>query len=258
MDQDLFGALRREWAACCRTPAASRAFSSLAAIEPAIATCGATDLAGLVASLDRRSSTAATEPWTVIAALVRRLEVSELFGLGILVCLIPTMARIGERLSWGRGGPWADHEEFVGELVSVTWAAISSLAGADLSYPVHAIRRRVLGRLQRQRDRAIASRTHEVPTLFDALEDPDQRGSTEAEVYRRGLLADEHPVPVLDSLAKALCSVDEAVIDRKLVQLVYARRVLGYPLREVSALIGEPEDVVEYQEGRAEALLCAS
>jgi hypothetical protein len=48
------------------------------------------------------------------------------------------------------------------------------------------------------------------------------------------------------------------VLDRELVQLIYAHRVLGYPISEISVMLGATEDSLEYQARCAEALLCAS
>lgn len=258
MDNDPFVALRREWRQKCSTSEAERCYSALAASEPTIAACEAGTLAALVASLDRRDANSRADGWRLLATLIRRLETSELVGLGVLVALIPAMLRIAEDLYWGEGGPWSGRIEFLGDVLSHTWDVLSSLAGSTPEFPVQTIRRRVLGRLRRQRNHAIAGRQREIPTLFCEPEDAEERSGASAEVYRHALLADNNPVPVLDRLAVALCSVDPAVLDRSGVQVVYARRVLGYGVRELSLLLGRPENVVEYQAARAEALLCAS
>jgi DNA-directed RNA polymerase specialized sigma24 family protein len=240
------------------TAGARRAFARLVEDEPEVRSVDAADYGELVARLDRRHPETINEGWRIIAALLRHLEGDAVAATALLVAVTPMMLAVARRLRWGSGGPWADREEFVAEVISTTWTAAHAMRAQPSVYPLHSLERRVTGRLERHRDRAARSRAVEVSTLFDGLDDAEARGPVEAELYRNGLLADRHPVPVLDALATALCAVEESVLDRKLVQLVYARRVLGYPIREVSSFLGESENAVEYQAARAEALLCAS
>jgi len=258
MDTNLFATLTREWAARSISTEGDRVLREIVAREPVIAKSPASDLGGLFATLDRRSPTVSEDPWAIVAALIRQLDESELLSLGLLVVLIPTMTGLGSCFQWGLGGPWRDREEFIGELVATTWTVLAELAGTTLAYPLHAIKRRVSGRLERWRDREVRDRRREIPTLFDEINNTDEVDSLTAEVHVTQGLADARPIPVLDCLARALCEIDESVLDRGLVQLIYAHRVLGYPISEISVMLGAREDALEYRARCAEALLCAS
>lgn len=257
MDPNLFTELRRTWNDQSATAAANRLFEELRC-DPVIAEAGPTDLGALVASIDRRSPRPAERPWRIVAVLIREMDRHELVGLALLVILTPTMLRLAERQEWGRGGPWLDQQEFASDVVATTWDVLAGLSGSTLDYPMHAVARRVLGRLRRQCENARRAMRTELLSSFEELGETERPDPVMAALAHSGALADPHPVAVLDSLAHALCEADPAVIEREAVQLVYAHRVLGYAMSELSVLLGEDYDAVRYRARCAEALLCAS
>ncbi len=235
MDIAAITSLRRDWAVRSRRPRADKVFEALVAAEPDLAAVGARDLAGLVRALSEPPLCCTVSHWQIANALLRQFELDRLVGLGLLNSLVPGLLRIGRSMDWGRGGPWDDVEAFACELLATAWSVLSRMGGETFDYPERCALDRVRAALCDQRRTA---RCRERKLRCTSLSSPPPgrprgrsgRGEEEADWE----LEDRQPLSVLESLAMALRSLGPTTLAPSDVRLIFARRVLGYSLREIA------------------------
>lgn len=239
--------LTRHWAADGRSAASVAALDRLAAAEPSIAALGAHDLGDVVVYVGNRSdhpsSRGASMPAAaaVIQAMLRSQHVHPLIPRAILQAMLPGLVGVARRLAWGAGGEWPDGGAFFVDLLTTTWETIVEWSGDDRPYAVLDLLSAVRCRMRRQLMRHRAVVEHHTPA-------PDAGAST----------ATCSPGSSdLDELARAL---DEAVaggLDTTDASVLYAHRVLGYTLTELSALTGRSRRYLSERRDRATQALTA-
>jgi hypothetical protein len=245
--------LCRDWEACSHGAASRHALHKLAAAEPLVATtadrAGALDLGDLVGALRRNAhrgratsdGSGADQPSAVLQAMLRSQHVDPLVPRAILQALVPGLVGVARRLSWGAGGEWQDGAAFFGDLVTTAWEVITEWSGEDRDYAVldvlSAVRCRLRRQLLRHRsrlDRMGAGTEHRVATACD------WQGGTG-----------------LDDLARALDDVTGRGLEVSDASVLYAHRVLGYTMTELSKLTGRSRRYLGDRRDRAVQALTA-
>jgi DNA-directed RNA polymerase specialized sigma24 family protein len=250
-----------DWSVRARRPHALEVLQALQREEPDLAATGAVTLIELFDQVSRPSTNATVPHWQVTAALLRRLDLDELIGVGLLVALRPGLIGVARQLDWGRGGPWPDAEAFASDLVSTAWDVLASVAGTTVAFPERTLLRRICQRLAWQR--RVGRRRLERERL---VADVELAGDDDARRPGRRRAAPREPtcdlrlvtLPVLDALGVALSSVPAEELSAADVAIVYAHRVLGYSLREIAARSRLGTTTVRLRSRRAEEVLCAA
>lgn len=239
--------LTRQWAADARSAASAAALARLAHVEPAIAALGAHDLGDVVAFL-RDPSLARPPaggkppaPSAVIQAMLRSQRVDPLVPRVILQAVLPGLVGVARRLSWGAGGEWPDGGAFFVDLLTTTWETIVEWSGEDRPYAVLDLLSAVRCRMRRQLLRHRAAVEHHAPALDDA-------GTSRA----HGSGASD-----LDELAKAIEDAVDHGLSTADASVLYAHRVLGYTLTELSELTGRSRRYLSERRDRAAHALTA-
>lgn len=240
--------LNADWAACSRTDASRRALERLAEVEPVIAALRTHDLGELVAVVAGTGPGRAgdrlrpEEAGAVVSAMLRSEEAHPLVARAIVQAILPGLVGVARRLSWGSGGEWPDAGAFFSDLVTTAWEVVVEWSGQtrpyaapDLLSAARCRLRRQLLRYRGRADRPTRARDH------DAAAD-------------RGVVHSDRSD--LEELAYAIDAQwgrgdggdDGAVL--------YAHRVLGYSLAELSRLTGHSRRYLgERRDRAAEALI---
>lgn len=247
-------AVAHDWLVRSRRPHARAVLERLQALEPDLARTGAASLVELLAHVSDPPPDAPVPHWLVTAALVRRLEVDELVGVGILAALRPGLLAVARRLHWGRGGPWSGSDAFAGDLVSTSWDVLRSVAGTTLAYPERTVLRRVRQRLEWQRTALRRCTASERPVA-----DVELMGRLVPVAVLAAACEDVRvtTLPVLDALGAALAATSRPGLPREDLALVFAHRVLGFSLREIASRQHLATTTVRLRSRRAEEVLCA-
>jgi DNA-directed RNA polymerase specialized sigma24 family protein len=257
-------AIGHDWSVRSRRPHALEVLHALQRAEPDLAATGAVTLSELFEHVSRPPASACVPHWRVTAALLRRIELDELVGVGLLAALQPGLIAVARQLDWGRGGPWPDAEAFAGDLVSTAWDVLASVAGTTVPFPERTLLRRTRQRLagQRRASRRRLEREHLVADVELAGDEvaavarrPGQSRAAPPETSSDVRLA---TLPVLDALGGALSGVAAGELPVGDVAIVYAHRVLGYSLREIAARSRLGITAVRLRSHRAEEVLCAA
>lgn len=238
--------LARHWAAESRSAASATALERLAAAEPAVAALGAHDLGDVVAYLRDPGARPACSPGgsaqaaRVIQAMLRSQRVHPLVPRAILQAVLPGLVGVARRLGWGAGGEWSDGGAFFVDMLTTTWETIAEWAGDDRPYAVLDLLSAVRCRMRRQLLRHRAVVEHHAPASdVTIMAGACGAGSSD-----------------LDQLAHA---IDDAVgdgMDATDGSVLYAHRVLGYTLTELSQLTGRSRRTLsEHRDRAAQALL---
>jgi hypothetical protein len=239
--------LSQHWAADNRSAESRKALRSLAAAEPVVAAVGASDLGELVrwlragASPVQRTSDRARSA-AVLRAMLRSQGVHPLLPRAVLQALLPGLVGVARRLDWGAGGEWADGGAFFVDVITTAWEVIVEWAGEDREYAVLDLLSAVRCRLRRQllRHRAVVERTAPVPDDDATSVDPWRTGGSG-----------------LDELARAIDEATGNGLESTDASVLYAHRVLGYSLTELSQLTGRSRRYLSERRDRAARALIA-
>lgn len=219
--------LTRDWQATCHASASRHALRLLAEKEPVVERLhqeGVRDLGDLVAALRReRCELTSEDASAVIRAMLRSEHVHPLVSRALLQALLPGLVSVARRLTWGSGGEWPDGGAFFVDLIATAWEVIAEWAGHDRQYAVLDLLSAVRCRLRRQLLRHRAACERSAGEL-----DPARAGTTP---FRRG-------ESDLDELAHAIVDAAQSGIETYDVSVLYAHRVLGYTLSELSEMTG--------------------
>lgn len=239
--------LARHWAADSRSAASALALERLAGSEPAVAALGAHDLGDVVSFLGDRSDRPAhgagpalPSPAAVIQAMLRSQQVHPLVPRAILQAVLPGLVGVARRLGWGAGGEWPDGGAFFVDVLTTAWETIVEWSGQDRPYAVLDLLSAVRCRMRRQLLRHRSVIDHHVTLGPAAAARTCSGGSSD-----------------LDELARA---IDEAVaegLDAADASVLYAHRVLGYTLTELSELTGRSRRYLGERRDRATEALIA-
>lgn len=215
-----------EWEAIGRSEDSRLALQLLAASEPAIASAGVSDLGQLVDSLRCSGSgpeSVRADAAFVIRAMLRSEAVHPMIGRAILQALVPGLVTVARRLSWGAGGEWEGPAWFFSDAVATAWEVISEWQGQDRRYAVLDLLSAVRCRLRRQ--------------LLRHRQRGDQAvGGLDVDVFARPTWSSG--TTDLDELVRAIDELDGRGIDPGDAALLYANRVLGMSVSELSRLTG--------------------
>ncbi len=240
--------LARHWAADCRSAASADALERLAGIEPDVAALGAHDLGDVVAFLRDppagpapRSAIPMPAASAVIRAMLRSQGVHPLVPRAILQAVLPGLVGVARRLGWGAGGEWTDGGAFFVDLLTTAWETIVEWSGDDRPYAVLDLLSAVRCRMRRQLLRHRAVVDHQAP-----VPDPGTAAGT------CGAGSSD-----LDELARAIDAAVDGGLDTADASVLYAHRVLGYTLTELSALTGRSRRYLSERRDRATQALIA-
>lgn len=241
--------LTRHWAADARSATSAVALRRLAGAEPAIAELGARDLGDVVAFLRDRSALAppcgrpvpVPAPAAVIQAMLRSQHVHPLVPRAILQAVLPGLVGVARRLGWGAGGEWSDGGAFFVDLLTTAWETIVEWSGHDRPYAVLDLLSAVRCRMRRQllRHRAVVEHHAPAPDAGTAAGSCAPAASD------------------LDELARAIDEAVEGGLDTVDASVLYAHRVLGYTLTELSELTGRSRRYLSERRDRATQALIA-
>jgi hypothetical protein len=219
--------MTRDWDAQSRSAASRKAFSALAALEPTVAELGAVgieDLGGLVTSMRpggdgwHRDRAAA-----VLRAMLRSQGADPLIARAVLQAVMPGLVSVARRLSWGSGGEWEDGGAFFVDAVTTAWEVIAEWSGDDRPYAVLDLLSAVRCRLRRQ---LLGHRTRG-SRLMPVADPPDLGAGSTCSASD------------VEELARALDDLVGHGLDADDAAVLYAHRVLGYSLTELSSLTGK-------------------
>jgi hypothetical protein len=241
--------LARDWEARRRGAGSREAFAALAKAEPRIASGGAQDLGDLV---DALIGTAAGS-WRVSRGQHERDRAAELFRLmlragaahplvprALVQALVPGIIGVGRRLSWGKGGEWDSQDAFTLDAIATAWEVVVEWSGEDRPYAVLDVLSAVRCRLRRRIVRSTALRRVErLAPEEEHLAEPPAKCSSD-----------------LEELARAI-EREQRRLDKTDGDVLYAHRVLGYSLSELSAASGHSRRFLAARRDRAVAVLTA-
>lgn len=232
-----------DWEARARSPEAVVALRRLAQAEPALDRSDWRDLEDLLCWLrGARSCGEREEAAAVVRAMLRAADVHPLVPRAVLQAVVPGLVSVARRLSWGAGGDWEDPAAFFTDCVCTAWEVIVEWSGDDRAYPVLDVLSAVRCRLRRQLVRQRRARQQlvlgfEVASLPTV---PWQRGQSD-----------------LDELARAIGDLEDAGADPGDTAVLYAHRVLGYSISELSRRTGRSRRHLGQRRDRAAHLLTA-
>ncbi len=241
--------LARDWEARRRSACSREAFAALARAEPGIALVDAQDLGDLVDALIGTRA----ETWRAERGQHERDRAAELFRLmlragdahplvprALVQALVPGIIGVGRRLSWGKDGEWDSQDNFTLEAIATAWEVVVEWSGEDRPYAVLDVLSAVRCRLRRRivRSRAL-QRVERLASDEERLAEPPARGSSDVE-----------------ELARAI-EREQRHLDREDADVLYAHRVLGYSLSELSVASGHSRRFLAARRDRAVAVLTA-
>jgi hypothetical protein len=222
--------LRTEWQAIGTTPQSIAACHRLAQCEPVVADLEVGNLAELVAALSLSSGRLSrNEAAEVITAMLRGADVDALVPRAIIEALIPGILALPRSLDLA-DGPWCDFDAFYGDAISALWELTTRWSGTHRPYAAGDLLSGVRTRLRtlQSSERRHRSRQSDTPGELDTL--PASIGRTGEELLAAALAeAPGHGLKVADAA------------------VLYATRVLGMSLTEVSQLAGIPPGQLRYR-----------
>lgn len=251
--------LARDWRALSRSRASRDAFALLAQEEPVVAASHGQDLGDLVESLlgaarggrapagpprgAPRRAPRAEHGARVVQAMLRSARLHPLVPRALLQGLVPGLVGVARRLTWGGGGEWPDSASFFVDVLATTWELIDEWSGQDRAYAVLDILSAVRCRLRRRIVRHAATRRTELS---------ENGGDTAARIegsrpYDSGA----------DELARAIEMERGHKVDAADAAVLYAHRVLGYSIAELSQSTGRSRRYLAARRDRAVGALTA-
>ncbi len=241
--------LARDWESQRRNQASRDAMAALARAEPDLANIGAQDLGDLVDTLvgsaldawgagrgpDERAHAA-----TLFRAMLRSGRVHPLVSRALVQALAPGLVGVGRRLGWGQGGEWDSPASFTVDAIATAWEVVEEWSGQDRAYAVldvlSALRCRLRRRIVRHRS---LHRSERLAASDELLSE------------RAGVSGSD-----VEELARAIERERRHLVDEDAIVL-YAHRVLGYSLSELSAWSGHSRRLLATRRDRAAAALIA-
>lgn len=235
--------LNREWEAHRHSAESRKAFQQLVTIEPQLATVGAADLGDLIDWLSsRRGAAGRAAAATVVRAMVRSQGAHRMITRAILQAVLPGLVGVARRLSWGSGGDWPDGGAFFTDTVTTAWEVVVEWSGQDRPYAVldllSAVRCRLRRQILRQRNRS---------AKLDLGMEPEDAPA----------VALDSGITDLETLARAIEAHGDQDLDRLDGAVLYANRVLGLSMAEMSQRTGISRFRLEHRRERAIRTLLA-
>jgi DNA-directed RNA polymerase specialized sigma24 family protein len=241
--------LAQDWASR-RSSAASRdALGALADAEPDVAAIRARDLGELIDALIGTGGTA----WRaargagerdraagIFRAMLRSEGVHPLVSRALVQALVPGLVGVARRLTWGKGGEWDSQGAFFVDAIATAWEVVEEWSGQDRPYAVLDVLSAVRCRLRRriQRHRAVR-RSERLASDDERSAEPAAKDASDAEELARAIERERH----------RLDPGDAAVL--------YAHRVFGYSLSELSESSGHTRRFLAARRDRAVDALMA-
>jgi DNA-directed RNA polymerase specialized sigma24 family protein len=242
-----FDKLARDWEARRRTSASRDALAVLARAEPEVAGLAASDLGDLVEALTgpRRATGAAERPpgerdraAALFRAALRSGHVHPLVSRALVQALVPGLVGVGRRLAWGKGGEWEDQAGFTVDAIATAWEIVESWSGQDRPYAVLDVLSAIRCRLRRRIVRHHAQqRTEQLARNDEVTAEPVATGHSAEEDLARAIERERHH------------------LDPDAAFVLYAHRVLGYSLSELSSSSGHSRRYLAERRDRAVAAL---
>lgn len=242
-----FDRLAHDWEARRRTPESRDALAALARAEPDVADLAANDLGDLVDALigsspvgwragrDREERDHAAGIFRVV---LRSGHVHPMLARALVQALVPGLVGVGRRLDWGKGGEWESQAAFTVDAIATAWEVVGEWCGQDRPYAVLDLLSAVRCRLRRRITR------HHTLHRTEQLASGDE-GTAEAVAAGP---SDE------EELARAI-DRERGLLDPADAVVLYAHRVLGYSLSELSASSGHSRRFLAARRDRAVAVL---
>jgi hypothetical protein len=241
--------LADDWEARRRSQASKDALRALARVEPEVARVGANNLGDLVEALvgsptagcrEGRGHEERERAAALFRATLRSGRVHPLVSRALVQALVPGLVGIARRLAWGEGGEWPSQGAFFVDTVATAWEVVEEWCGQDRSYAVldvlSAIRCRLRRRIRRHHD---LQRSERLASDDERLSESPAAGGSDAEELARAIERER----------RQLDAGDAAVL--------YAHRVLGYSLSELSACSGHSRRYLAVRRDRAASALIA-
>lgn len=241
--------LASDWEARRRSQSSKDALRALVQAEPDLARLQARDLGDLVdaligSSLSTRRATRGPGERARAAALfrvvLRAAPVHPLVPRALVQALLPGLVGVARRLTWGQGGEWESQATFFVDAITTAWEVVEEWGGQDRAYAVldvlSAVRCRLRRRILRHRHLQLAEVLASDDGGLAGLAAP---GESDAEELARAISRER----------RQLDAGDAAVL--------YAHRVLGYSLSELSARSGHSRRFLAACRDRAVGTLIA-
>ncbi len=241
--------LARDWESQRRTLASRDAMAALARAEPDLASIGAQDLGDLVdalvgAALDAWGAGRGPDERAHAAALFRAMlrsgRAHPLVSRALVQALTPGLVGVGRRLGWGQGGEWDSPASFTVDAIATAWEVVEEWSGQDRAYAVLDVLSALRCRLRRRIAR------HRALHRSERLAAPDEPLSERAGVSGSDV----------EELARAI-ERERRHLDDGDALVLYAHRVLGYSLSELSAWSGHSRRLLAARRDRAAGALIA-
>lgn len=241
--------LARDWEARRGSQASRDALSALVRAEPDLAELRAENLGDLVVALigpsgvGRRPGRCPGErdrAAAVFRAMLRSGGVHPLVSRALVQALVPGLVGVARRLTWGKGGEWDSQGAFFADEITTAWEVVEEWSGQDRPYAILDVLSAVRCRLRRRIRRHLAVRlTERLSTDEQGFAEPPASGASEAEELARAIERERH----------RLDAGDAAVL--------YAHRVFGYSISELSAYSGHSRRFLAARRDRAVSALIA-
>jgi DNA-directed RNA polymerase specialized sigma24 family protein len=177
---------------------------------------------------------------SVIRILLREATADPLIARVLVQALLPGLISVAGKLQWGRGGDWADGDEFFSELLSTTWMTIEEWSGQDRPYAALDLLSAIRCRLRRQLLRAKEQRQRLRPMTEGVLGSVEVRSETD-----------------LEELSRLLIEMRQQGMRAEEVEILYAHEVLGYSIAELSMVTGRGRRALYARRDRGRRRLCA-
>jgi hypothetical protein len=241
--------LAQDWESLRRTPASRDAMSALCRAEPDVLGAGTRDLGDLVDTLigpspDAQSSARGLDERARAAALfragLRSAHVHPLISRALVQALTPGIVGVGRRLAWGQGGEWESQGAFLVDAIATAWEVVEDWSGQDRAYAVLDVLSAVRCRLRR---RIVRHR---------ALHRAERLASSDEHLSERPATSDSD----VEELARAI-ERERRHLDENDAIVLYAHRVLGYSISELSAWSGHSRRLLTTRRDRAAAAILA-
>ncbi|HTX63562.1 MAG TPA: hypothetical protein VMD28_07960 [Acidimicrobiales bacterium] len=244
--------LAQDWAARAHSEASRDALRALELAEPEVAQAGAADLGDLVevligaspAAWQTRDGRDRDRAASLFRAMLRSGSAHAMVSRALVQALVPGLVGVARRLTWGRGGEWDSQGAFVTDMIATAWEVLEEWTGQDRTYAVldvlSAVRCRLRRRIRRHHDLQISERL---------VRDDERSPERPSERIASGGSDVEELARTIERERRRLDAGDAAVL--------YAHRVLGYSLSELSARSGHSRRFLAMRRDRAVSALTA-
>ena len=176
----------------------------------------------------------------LVRALLREATVHPFVPRILVQAMLPGLIAVAGKLQWGRGGDWADGDDFFGDLLATTWVTIDEWSGQDRPYAVLDLLSAIRCRLRRQLLKSKEQQRRLRPLSQKLVATLDVPRETDLEEFSRLLI----------DLQGQGMELDE-------VQVLYAHHVLGFSISELAAVTGRDRRALYARRDRGHRRLCA-